>query len=128
MQFVIYYLLLNFYKSAFKCYQCMVSLPYFFLYILVSMLNSYDWLTFLCLIFVLICPYWYWVECIMYTQWYYCRWTNSFVLWKHLMDYEGHLMDYEGFLSTFCDYCSLSVHVLIYSLIHDIHCFTHSLS
>ena len=55
VQFDIYFMLLNFYKSTFECYQgTFPSLTS--LYTFVSMLNSYDWLALLCLIFVLICP------------------------------------------------------------------------
>ena len=44
--------LISFYESAFKCYQGML-LSVTSLCILVSILNSYDWLTSLYLIFVL---------------------------------------------------------------------------
>lgn len=110
VQFVIYYLPFKFYKSAFKCYQCTL-LCFIFLYIIVSMHNSYDWLILLCLIFVLVCPYLLILGgmLIVYVMIYSCLWTNYYVAWKRLMDYEG-------MLSTFCDYLHVCV-IIFWSMV-----------
>ena len=79
------------------------------------MLISRYWLALLYLIFVLIC------HCLLILGGMHIVYVMILLLVKYYFVLWKRLTSYKGMFSTFCDYCLLSVHVLIYTLTHGIY-------